>query len=356
MYPVNDRGNLSPEPVENMSKIVTGETIFEHIRRKARNFPVFDKLKTLESESFTPTNELIITENWSEFNSAAFDMSKGSNSNQVLRDTVIILDSEHSEMGDDVGAKEDSDTTLKSIKMPSLDIPSVKKEPKFADTGNLIESSGKKPVLSQSIRKAVLFIGNSSGFALTLRYQGRMDAAHKIGHAAYHGPSVVKEIIYGVTLGLMAGGLWKMHHWNYQRRTKEFYDLLEKGVSSVVVEDEYRNDALTAHGDALDSPAKEKAANRGVYNGRSLLPAVAFGSCSVAPGSIFFSLYAFSASYFGSLRDLVLGWVGTLTILLLPILHLGVATQCLSTHGNKILSRENCVEKVTDSSQTQFHV
>ncbi|KAA8539844.1 hypothetical protein F0562_026536 [Nyssa sinensis] len=32
-----------------------------------------------------------------------------------------------------------------------------------------------------------------------------------------------------------------------------------------------RNDALTAHGDALDSPAKEKAANRGVYNCRSPL-------------------------------------------------------------------------------------
>ncbi|CAI0456158.1 unnamed protein product [Linum tenue] len=29
-----------------------------------------------------------------------------------------------------------------------------------------------------------------------------------------------------------------MHHWNNQRRTREFYDLLEKGVISVVVEDE----------------------------------------------------------------------------------------------------------------------
>lgn len=65
-----------------------------------------------------------------------------------------------------------------------------------------------------------------------------MGAAHKIGHAAYQGPSVIKEIIYGITLGLMAGGLWKMHHWNNQRRTREFYDLLERGEISVVVEDE----------------------------------------------------------------------------------------------------------------------
>ncbi|CAL1358074.1 unnamed protein product [Linum trigynum] len=62
--------------------------------------------------------------------------------------------------------------------------------------------------------------------------------AGKVSHAAYKGPSIVKEIIYGISLGLAAGGLWKMHHWNNQRRTREFYDLLEKGVISVVVEDE----------------------------------------------------------------------------------------------------------------------
>lgn len=60
----------------------------------------------------------------------------------------------------------------------------------------------------------------------------------KIGKAVYQGPSIVKEIIYGIALGLAAGGLWKMHHWNNQRRTREFYDLLEKGEISVVVADE----------------------------------------------------------------------------------------------------------------------
>ncbi|CAI0455142.1 unnamed protein product [Linum tenue] len=62
--------------------------------------------------------------------------------------------------------------------------------------------------------------------------------AGKVAHSAYKGPSIIKEIIYGISLGLAAGGLWKMHHWNNQRRTREFYDLLEKGVISVVVEDE----------------------------------------------------------------------------------------------------------------------
>ncbi|KAF6157404.1 hypothetical protein GIB67_038177 [Kingdonia uniflora] len=66
-----------------------------------------------------------------------------------------------------------------------------------------------------------------------------MGAAQKFtSHATYKGLSVIKEIFYGITLGLCAGGLWKMHHWNNQRRTKEFYDLLEKGDISVVVEDD----------------------------------------------------------------------------------------------------------------------
>ncbi|XP_061996573.1 uncharacterized protein LOC133714463 [Rosa rugosa] len=39
-------------------------------------------------------------------------------------------------------------------------------------------------------------------------------AGHKIAHATLKGPSVVKEIVIGAVLGLVAGGLWKMHHWN----------------------------------------------------------------------------------------------------------------------------------------------
>ncbi|XP_010528240.1 PREDICTED: putative cytochrome c oxidase subunit 5C-4 [Tarenaya hassleriana] len=60
----------------------------------------------------------------------------------------------------------------------------------------------------------------------------------KIAKAANKGPSVVKEIIYGISLGLIAGGLWKMYHWNSQRQTKEFYELLEKGEISVVVDED----------------------------------------------------------------------------------------------------------------------
>ncbi|KAK9201968.1 hypothetical protein WN944_017177 [Citrus x changshan-huyou] len=53
-------------------------------------------------------------------------------------------------------------------------------------------------------------------------------AGHKIAHATLKGPSVVKEICLGITLGLAAGGLWKMNQWNNQRKSRVFYDLLEK--------------------------------------------------------------------------------------------------------------------------------
>ncbi|XP_052180332.1 cytochrome c oxidase subunit 5C-2-like [Diospyros lotus] len=62
-------------------------------------------------------------------------------------------------------------------------------------------------------------------------------AAQRVAHATLTGPSVVKEIIIGITLGFAAGGLWKMHHWNEQRKTRVFYDLLEKGEISVVAEE-----------------------------------------------------------------------------------------------------------------------
>ncbi|RID76401.1 hypothetical protein BRARA_B03374 [Brassica rapa] len=58
-------------------------------------------------------------------------------------------------------------------------------------------------------------------------------AGHRVAHATLKGPSVVKELIIGMALGLAAGGLWKMHHWNKQRKTRAFYDLLEREVRSV---------------------------------------------------------------------------------------------------------------------------
>ncbi|GLJ42674.1 hypothetical protein SUGI_0884690 [Cryptomeria japonica] len=64
--------------------------------------------------------------------------------------------------------------------------------------------------------------------------------AHKLAshHVVLKGPSLVKEIFYGISLGLMAGGVWKMFHWNQQRKSREFYDMLDRGEISVVHKEE----------------------------------------------------------------------------------------------------------------------
>lgn len=63
-------------------------------------------------------------------------------------------------------------------------------------------------------------------------------AGGRVAHATLTGPSVVKEIIIGTVLGMGAATLWKMHHWNEQRKTRTFYDLLEKGEISVIASEE----------------------------------------------------------------------------------------------------------------------
>ncbi|GMH02309.1 hypothetical protein Nepgr_004148 [Nepenthes gracilis] len=63
-------------------------------------------------------------------------------------------------------------------------------------------------------------------------------AGHKIAHATLKGPNVAKEICIGIALGLSAGFVWKMHHWNEQRKVRAFYDMLEKGEISVVAAEE----------------------------------------------------------------------------------------------------------------------
>lgn len=63
-------------------------------------------------------------------------------------------------------------------------------------------------------------------------------AAGRVAHVTLQGPSVVKEILTGMGLALFAGSFWKMHQWNEQRKVRAFYDLLEKGEISVVVDEE----------------------------------------------------------------------------------------------------------------------
>ncbi|KAF2308517.1 hypothetical protein GH714_010237 [Hevea brasiliensis] len=166
------KGGRPSESEKSILKSLTEETIFGHIRERANNFPVLSR--TMQSESPMWTKEQS-TENQPEFCIAASDaLSEMFYDDKIMRETVIISDL----------------------------------EPGGTVMNDCDSSAGAKR---------------------------NMGAAHKIAHVAYKGPSVVKEIIYGIALGLTAGGLWKMNQWNNQRRTREFYDLLERGEISVVV-------------------------------------------------------------------------------------------------------------------------
>lgn len=63
-------------------------------------------------------------------------------------------------------------------------------------------------------------------------------AGGRVAHVTLKGPSVVKEILIATALGIAAGSVWKMHHWNEQRKVRAFYDLYDKGEISVVVPSE----------------------------------------------------------------------------------------------------------------------
>ncbi|KAI9161678.1 hypothetical protein LWI28_019646 [Acer negundo] len=76
-------------------------------------------------------------------------------------------------------------------------------------------------------------------------------AGSRVAHATLKGPSVVKELCIGLALGLVAGGLWKMQHWNEQRKVRTFYDLLEKGEISVVAEENAAGYAIRIASEAI---------------------------------------------------------------------------------------------------------
>lgn len=61
--------------------------------------------------------------------------------------------------------------------------------------------------------------------------------AGRVAHPTLKGPSLIIEICLGFAIAFSAGGLWKMYHWDLQKRTRSFYELLEKEEVSVVVDE-----------------------------------------------------------------------------------------------------------------------
>ncbi|CAL5371830.1 unnamed protein product [Camellia sinensis] len=228
-------GKLCLESKESTSKTLTEETIFEHIHKKAKNFSTVNKWKFLEPEPSITTKELF-TKNQIESKNAAFDMLEPKLSDSEPMEKEGLQAIKYDLLSQSTrGAFGRSDQT--SFKIPALSNQILDNEFSFEGPGISIESSGKQSCSPSLSRRQCCSKTTTSEIKEADSFLG-FKSERMAGAAAYHGPSIVKEIIYGITLALMVGGLWKMHHWDLQRRTREFYDLLDKGIITTVVEED----------------------------------------------------------------------------------------------------------------------
>lgn len=168
-------GVLPPEPEESTFKTSTEESIFDLIRKKSKNFPVINKSKTIDSAPSLWTKERS-SESRAGSGSAA-SILKEMNSGEVLRDTIIILDSEPTEGGKDARVSKESskvehdlfrgsspctygllnppprvssmESDLSSMKMLSFDISILKNNEQLADPLSSMKSSREQPCSSR---------------------------------------------------------------------------------------------------------------------------------------------------------------------------------------------------------------
>lgn len=127
------QGGIPSQDGEITSKSLTEETIFDHIRKKSKNFPAFSVLKNLEAEA------LLNTKYHSD------NISKDNNHNEVLRDNLIIPVVDRDAGATTAGTKvSNTDTELSSTKMLSFDISMIKNSTQFGETGSSMEVSGKQ--------------------------------------------------------------------------------------------------------------------------------------------------------------------------------------------------------------------
>ncbi|XVE67890.1 hypothetical protein DITRI_Ditri09bG0024200 [Diplodiscus trichospermus] len=175
----DESGDLSSELEAVSFKKLTEETIFDHIRKKSRNFPLLNTPKPIEADSFIWTEEHY-SANEPGFCNATLGTSKDANSSQAPTDATDISELEPGEVNRDVcgsktGTKAKSNVFhgsssgangksavsptisstkdgASSVKMLSFDISMVKNSKRPADPGSSIED-GRKGKLAPSESK-----------------------------------------------------------------------------------------------------------------------------------------------------------------------------------------------------------
>ena len=151
-------------PPESTSKTSTEESVFDHIRKKSRNFPVINKLKTIDSEPLLWTKEHS-SESRAEFGTAPSEILNETHSDKVLTDTMT---KESTKVGHNLYSESSSGAygllnlpprvsspsgDLSSFEMLSSDISMLKNNGQSADHVSSMKSSRKQQFRSKEIKK-----------------------------------------------------------------------------------------------------------------------------------------------------------------------------------------------------------
>ncbi|KAK1567272.1 hypothetical protein Q3G72_010178 [Acer saccharum] len=149
-------GGVPCQHEENTSKTLTGETIFDHIRKKSKNFPAFNFniFKNLEAEPPLHTNKH--SENSHESCIAASEILEDTNANEVLSRGEVDRDARGTKAGTKAGScatygivnlhpkVSNTNAELSSTKMLSYDISMIKNSSRFGELGSSMEVSRKQ--------------------------------------------------------------------------------------------------------------------------------------------------------------------------------------------------------------------
>ncbi|KAK6798776.1 hypothetical protein RDI58_006479 [Solanum bulbocastanum] len=214
IYLPDERGELFFETGSVPSETIAEETIVKYNPIDSKMFHSFENVKNTEHKLLSMANGTCIIHQ-PEHNSSSFGF-------QETTPTKVTKNAASKQI------EEVEDLTLHGY------TPGTSEKTDLSMETSRKDAEERSRLLSAA---DAYFIRNKVGYPLRSPIFKEKQGSH-VAHAAYKGPSVVKEIMIGIALGIVAGGLWKMHHWNNQRRTKEFYDLLEKDEISVVVNDE----------------------------------------------------------------------------------------------------------------------
>lgn len=63
-----------------------------------------------------------------------------------------------------------------------------------------------------------------------------MGGGTRIVHETLRGPNLVKELAVAAGVAIIPAAIWKKNHWDMKNKRRQFYDMLDSGEVTVVVD------------------------------------------------------------------------------------------------------------------------